>query len=227
MTTKTGSSELLNFRPGDLAGRIEGVAQRNGCSKSDVIRNAIEMYLDLEPLEPLATYLGAAAYFVGVASAAAELGLFSRESYVRLVEAIEPTEQQVREKLEPLFRQIYPGAMTPGEFYAWKCKESLRRQRKGETDLTDDEMTGPEHVERWNYACFFWEEQFKDLKKARRLLLRRGRGDAPDVTGIAPSAAEARGMNDPSTRQGWPFRSNGRKKGASIDHPEKRGGKHK
>jgi hypothetical protein len=124
----------------------------------------------------LAVYVGAAASFDAVAKAAAEAGLFSRDLYIRLSESLESTEREVQEKLEPLFRKIYPGEMTPDEFHKWKCNESLRRWRKGE-DLTDEEMIGPEHVERWNLASCLWEEQFHDLKEARRMLLRRARSN--------------------------------------------------
>src|SRR5277367_3275648 len=120
---KNKSAELLNFRPGDLAARIEDTANREARSTSDVIRRALEMYLGLEQLQPLATYLGAAAYFAAVAKAAADLGLFSRECYENIVEAVANSEDQVRDKLEPLFRQLYPGEITPKESWAAKCNE--------------------------------------------------------------------------------------------------------
>jgi hypothetical protein len=101
MGVKT-ESEYMAFRPGDLTAKIEGAAKRKGCSKSDIVRKALEMYLDLEPLQPLATYLGAATYFGAVANAAFYSGFFSREVYENLVEAIHKTTAPVEEKMEPL-----------------------------------------------------------------------------------------------------------------------------
>jgi hypothetical protein len=95
-------SEYMAFRPGDLASKIEGMARRTGCSKSDVIRRAVEVFVTGEPLLPYALYLGAAWEFSMVAKAARELGLFEHSSLFHLVKALEVTEQQVREKLEPL-----------------------------------------------------------------------------------------------------------------------------
>ena len=94
--------EYMAFRPGDLATKIEGMARRTGCSKSDVIRQAVEVFLRNEKLLPYALYLGATWEFSMVAKAARELGLFPHSSLVGLVKAIEVTERQVREKLKPL-----------------------------------------------------------------------------------------------------------------------------
>ncbi|MGH9718236.1 MAG: hypothetical protein ACRD4R_16125 [Candidatus Acidiferrales bacterium] len=98
------NSEYMAFRPGDLASKIDVLAQRAGCSKSDILRRGVEMYIAAEPTLPYDCYLGAAWYFSILAKVASELGLFSWSSFTAVMDALRVTEKQVREKLEPLLQ---------------------------------------------------------------------------------------------------------------------------
>ena len=162
-------SPMVGVRLGPLRPRVEAMCKLLGVEMSELIRGAIERELNSKPFEvaPYAIYLGATAEFVALAKAATELGLFSRDSYVALVHAVQPTERQVQEKLEPLFRKLYPDETTPGEFHSWRVREDLRRKE----GLKDAEMIGPEHVEKWNSALSSLGH-FPDLQRARRALLR-------------------------------------------------------
>lgn len=110
MRTKNGS-EYMAFRPGDLAAKIDALAQRAGCSKSDVVRRGVEMYIAAEPTLPYDYYLGAAWHFTILARLASELGLFSWESFIALTDALKVTEKQVREKVKPLLKSKTPEGM--------------------------------------------------------------------------------------------------------------------
>lgn len=162
------AGEYMAFRPGDLGEKIELAAKKDGCSKSDIVRKALEIFLEAEPMRPLAVYLGAASSFGAVAHAAFRAGFFPPESYDRLTKALRETSETVQEKLEPLFRQIHPGAETPSEFRD-RTNRGLSRRPEG---LTDNEMIGSEKVERWQSALGTFGH-FPDLQDARRVLLRQ------------------------------------------------------
>lgn len=180
-------SEYMAFRPRDLSSKIEIAAKRSRCSKSDVVRKALEVYLDLEPLHPLAMYLGAVGSFKALANAAYHSGYFSRKSYDRLLQAIREITGPVEERLEPLYRQLFPGEVTPREFFDSGTREIQLRNG----DLTDEEIEkpGPEPVERWNSVLNAFGH-FPDLEAARRVLMRRLGGssldDGPLNVDVAP-----------------------------------------
>jgi hypothetical protein len=169
MGTPTIDGELMAFRPGDLAEKIDAAARRNECTKSEVLRRALESYFNVEPVAPYGIYLGAAAYFLAVADAALKLGLFSEGAGDDLVKAVRRSQREVQNKLEMLFRRLYPGEMTPSEFRSWVIREDRRRPG----GLTDHERVGPEHIEKWTAAVESYGN-FPDLRQARRVLLRLG-----------------------------------------------------
>lgn len=172
MGSKT-EQEYMAFRPGDLSSKIEAAANTTGISKSDLVRKAIQMYLDLGPVQPSATYLGAATYFKAVADAAFQAKFFSEDVYDDLCAAIDKSTAPVKKRLEPLFRRLYPGKMTPSEFRSLPDDER-------QCWMTGDGMVGPEHIERWEAGLEHFGN-FADLREARRVLLRCLRGSSPDA----------------------------------------------
>jgi hypothetical protein len=185
---KRKPNDFIAIRSGDLAGQIDMAAKRNDRTRSDVVREALEMYLDFEPAVGFAMYLGASENFFTFSKAARDSNLLSEERFQHLYKALDAARLEIQKKLDALFAEIYPDkesldsffendrAVLEEQFKMWQSKEWIegsKKQREAMERRFEVHYRRPEpseHIARWLAFVSTWFSRFPDLQSARDFL---------------------------------------------------------
>jgi hypothetical protein len=177
-------ADYMPFRPGDFASRIDRTAKRNNQTRSEVVRNALDLYFGLEPAIPFAVFLGATENYFGLARAARNSDLLSEERFQGLYKVLMTVEREMHERFGACFGEMR-GTMESLEAFEereraflekrarmWasdEWKEGSEEQRRAIEQRFDAENTRPEppeHIAQWQSMLDTYF-RFPDLQAAR------------------------------------------------------------